>query len=58
MRHTYRITHGEASLGILGDRNRFPPPGARGGEPGSRQTVVINPDTPESSDIGMLVADR
>jgi N-methylhydantoinase B len=58
LRHTYRITHGEASLGILGDRNRFPPPGARGGEPGSRQTVVINPDTPESSDIGMLVADQ
>ena len=59
MRHAYRLTHGHASLSILGDQKYLPSARCgRGGEPGSRQTVYINRGTPRSSDIGMLAADE
>jgi len=56
IRHAFRLTHGQATVGILGDRNIFRPPGALGGEPGSRQTVYINRGLPHERDIGMLAS--
>jgi N-methylhydantoinase B len=56
VRHAYRLTSGTGTLGVFGDRNKFPPWGVHGGGHGSPHSVVLNPGTPSEQDLGVTAS--
>jgi N-methylhydantoinase B len=58
IRHSYRLSHGDALVGVFGDRKRFKPWGVEGGQDGSGQDVHVNPGTPRERSLGMSASDE
>jgi N-methylhydantoinase B len=58
IRHSYRLSHGDAVVGVFGDRKKFKPWGVEGGQDGSGQDVHINPGTPGERSLGMSASDE
>jgi len=58
IRHSYRITDGDAVIGVFGDRRRFKPWGVRGGGYGSGQTVWVNRGLAGERELGMAASDE
>jgi N-methylhydantoinase B len=57
IRHSYRLVHGGAVLGVFGDRRRFKPWGVRGGCDGSGQNVFVNRGRADQRELGMSASD-
>lgn len=49
----YHVTSGEATLGAIGDRTKFPPVGVDGGLPGSNQDILVDAGGPEERSVTM-----
>jgi N-methylhydantoinase B len=58
IRHSYRLSHGDAVVGVFGDRKKFKPWGVEGGQDGSGQDVHVNPGTPGERSLGMSASDE
>jgi N-methylhydantoinase B len=56
IRHAYRITGGDAVIGVFGDRKRFRPWGVHKGLPGSNQNAFINRGLPDERELGMAAS--
>lgn len=57
IRHSYRVQHGDAVIGVFGDRGAHKPWGVHGGWPGGGQFVYVNRATPEEQALGMFASD-
>lgn len=57
IRHSYRLTHGDAVVGVFGDRNKFKPWGVDGGLDGGGQNVYINRGRASERELGMSATD-
>jgi N-methylhydantoinase B len=53
IRHAYRLTSGNGTIGVFGDRRRFTPWGVKGGLNGGRHGVTLNPGTERERDLGV-----
>jgi N-methylhydantoinase B len=57
IRHSYRLTDGDAVVGVFGDRNKFKPWGVEGGLDGGGQNVYVDRGRSGERELGMSATD-
>lgn len=52
------FAYGPGGVSCIGNREKFGPPGVFGGEPGGRARLILDPDSPEKRNIGVLAVNE